>query len=125
MIFRLAFLRAGNYRKRGQARISPMSQVRFQDKTKCATSGKAGFYVEKYEPGPFDFGTYSKSCLLLFGLGFKATSSVAFTVGLKEAARAGVPGAAGASAIFNNPALILAGAVVAADALFEHCRCGS
>jgi hypothetical protein len=31
-----------------------MSQVRFQDKTKCATSGKAGFYVEKYEPGPFD-----------------------------------------------------------------------
>jgi hypothetical protein len=44
--------------KWGQARISPMSQVRFQDKTKCATSGKAGFYVEKYGPGPFDSGRW-------------------------------------------------------------------
>jgi hypothetical protein len=53
--------------KWGQARISPMSQVRFQDKTKCATSGKAGFYVEKYGPGPSDsivntFGQPHEGC---------------------------------------------------------------
>jgi hypothetical protein len=55
LAFPVSLLVAGLFgRKRGQARISPMSQVRFQDKTKCATSGKAGFYVEKYEPGPFD-----------------------------------------------------------------------
>ena len=68
-------------------------------------------------------GTYSKSCLLLLGLGFKATSSVALTVGLNRAAGAGIPGAAGAAAIGNNPVVIGVGAAFALDALFEHCKC--
>jgi hypothetical protein len=76
-------------------------------------------------PGPYfgHTGTYSKSCLLLFGIGVKATSSVALTMGFNSAAGAGIPGAAGAAAIANNPVVITAGAVFGLDKLFEHCKC--
>jgi RHS repeat-associated protein len=75
--------------------------------------------------GPY-FGQtkkYSKKCLAVFGIGVKASSSAALTIGLSRAATAGVPGAAGVAAVANNPLTFALGLPYAVDALMQHCEC--
>ena len=67
---------------------------------------------------------YSWECVIKFGIGFKAASSAVGTYALSRAAAAGIPGAAGAAAIGNNPGTIAIGGLYAADAVLKHCECG-
>jgi hypothetical protein len=76
--------------------------------------------------------TYSLHCILTFGIGLKATSSVGLTIAANSGPEivrrlGGGPStqgvARGASALLNNPAAIGIGALFAFDELLELCEC--
>lgn len=90
------------------------------DDVMCGQAMKAAGIMGPYYP---QTKTYSLDCLLKFGIGVKAVGSVGSTVVLNKAAAAGIPGAAGAAAVANNPVTIVVSVTYAADAVFKQCEC--
>lgn len=97
--------------------------------TTCAQAMRAAGIAGPYFP---QTKTYSGKCLLVLGIGVKATSTVGSTILLNKAPTVAANLGAGAStvgalkataAVANNPVTIAIGVVVAADQVMKQCEC--